>query len=354
MKLQKFEADTMPQALAKVKAALGADAVIMDTRSVRKPGALGLGVRECVQVWAAQPLDHSGSAPGGAFDSAVGLQAAAPNFDTGLLTALHARLGDLEAKLDLLSMAATYGSAGWPGKAGPKEMTGQDRAAAATALARRIPVSGEIEVGSVRVVALVGPTGAGKTTTAAKLAGRMGLMRGARVGVLSADGYKVGAIGEMSAYSELLGLPMAVARDAEEMPAALQALADCDVILIDTAGTSQRNGQHLGELGTLLEASGADETHLVLSAASSRAACAEAIERFAQVGATHLLFTKLDESPDPAEALSAAVGSGRPISYLTDGQAVPQDIRPADDELLAAMLAAEGEPAHAHGGGGAR
>jgi flagellar biosynthesis protein FlhF len=354
MKLQKFEADTMPQALARVKAALGADAVIMDTRSLRKPGAFGLGARECVQVWAAQSLGAAGSAPRAVprSDNGNGAAAAMPHVDTGLLTALHARLGDLEAKLDLLSMAMAYGTGAWARKtASMADLSGRERAAALTALARRIPISGEIALGSARIVALVGPTGTGKTMTAAKLAGRMSLTQGARVGIICADGYKVGGMAEMSAYCDLLGLPMTAARDAAQMRAALDAHADRDLVLIDTAGASQRNEQHLAELRTLLEAAGVDETHLVLSAAASHAACADAVERFAAAGATHLLFTKLDESPEPAEAFAAAIAAGRPVSYLADGQAVPDDIRPADEEHMVALMTADGDAPRPHAAG---
>jgi len=332
----------MPQALAKVKSALGADAVIMDTRSVRKAGALGLGSRECVQVWAAQAPDAVAPRstllimPAAGANGGMGTVAAS-QLDTGLLTALHARLGDLEAKLDLLSMAAAYGN-GSRAEVHPvlAELDEHERAAARAGLARRIPLSGEIAIGSARVVALVGPTGAGKTMTAAKLAGRLGLMHGARVGIICADGYKVAAMGEMAAYCDLLGVPMACAHDVTELRAALDALADCALVLVDTAGASQRNAQYLTELRDLLQAVGADEAHLVLSAAASSGACAEAIARFAAIGATHLVFAKLDESPDPGEALSTAVGAGLPVSYLADGQAVPQDIRPADEDVVAA------------------
>ena len=361
MKLQKFEADTMPQALSKVKSALGADAVIMDTRSVRKPGAFGLGAHERVQVWAAQ---SPGAAPGASALRATpglgdgnggGAGGATPHLDTGLLTALHVRLDDLEAKLDLLSMAASYGNAAWAHKnAGIANLSGDERAAALAALARRIPISGEIALGSARVVALIGPTGTGKTMTAAKLAGRMTLTHGAKVGIICADGYRVGAMGEMTAYCDLLGLPMASARDAEEMREALQVHAERDLVIVDTAGASQRNQQHLAELRAVLEAGGADEAHLVLSAAASHAACAEAVERFAAIGATHLLFTKLDESPEPAEALATAVGSGLPVSYLAHGQAVPQDIEPADEAHMVSVMAADGDSPRAQAAGGGR
>ncbi len=344
MKVQKFEADSMPQALQKVKAALGADAVIMDTRRVRKPGLLGVGAHECVQVWAAHPLPNGlvpsleirRQAPDAAVESG-----AMPRLDTGLLTALHARLGDLEAKLDMLAMAASYRGDRWGGGDEAARMSDDERAAALAALARRILVSGEICLGETRTVALVGPTGAGKTLTAAKLAGRFALTHGARVGVICADGFRPGAAQELKTYCDLLGVPMAHAREAGEMPAAFEGLADCELILIDTAGASQRNDRHLAELRELLAAAGADEAHLVLSAACSHASCAQALQKFVRIGATHLVFTKLDESPQPAEALTAAVGCGRPISYVADGQAVPDDLRAADEAYLTSVLTQE-------------
>jgi flagellar biosynthesis protein FlhF len=347
MKLQKFEADNMPDALRKVKAALGPDAVIMDTRSVRRPGVMGLGARECVQVWATTSPDAAAempAVPGG--NGGNGSSAAAARLDTRLLTALHTRLGDLEAKLDLLTMAAAYGSGAWASRgAAASQLGDNERAAALTALARRLPVSGEISLGDTRVVALVGPTGAGKTLTVAKLAGRFAVTHKARVGVICADGFRAGAMGEMKAYCDLLGVPMSAARDEQEILEALAGQQDRDLVLIDTAGASQRNDRQLAELRALLQTAGADDVHLVLSASASHGACAEAVKRFARVGATHLVFTKLDESPEPAEALAAAIGSGKPISYLADGQAVPQDLRPADEAYLVDVLACE--PRHA-------
>lgn len=351
MKLQKFEAESMSQALHKVKAALGADAIIMDTRSVSKPGMLGLGARECVQIWATQGIADSAAPGAGAGAGAGAAGANMARLDTGLLTALHTRLGDLEAKLDLLAMTASYGNGAWARRQVAGGERGDEERAALAALARRIPVSGEIALDSSRVVALVGPTGAGKTLTAAKLAGRFALTHGASVGVVCADGFRLGAMAEMKAYCELLGLPMAEARDAAELRAAIEAEGDRDLVLIDTPGASQRNPDGLAELRALLEAAGADEVHLVLSAVSTPVACAEAAEKFGGIGATHLLFTKLDESPDPAEALATAISSGRPISYLADGQAVPHDLRPAEEAYLAGILApnAKQETAPARG-----
>jgi flagellar biosynthesis protein FlhF len=248
MKMQKFEADSMPEALHKVKAALGPDAIIMDTRSTRKPGKLGLRARDRVQVWAAQSLEDAGLKPAGlgAAPGVVGYAPAAEgHLDTGLLTALHARLGDLESKLDLLATAAAYGSGSWARGYTAAELSDEQRAAGLAALARRVAVSGEIALASARVVALVGPTGAGKTLTAAKLAGRFALTHGARVGVICADGFRVGGMTEMQGYCDLLGVPMAQARDEQEMRAAIASHGECDLILIDTPGVSPRSDQQL-------------------------------------------------------------------------------------------------------------
>jgi len=345
MKLQKFEADTMPQALVKVKAAFGPDAVIMDTRSVRKSGAFGLGMRDCVQVWAARSFDDaparvlSGSSGGNG-----GGASAVPHLDTGLLTALHARLGDIEAKLEMLSMAAAYGNGGWGRAATASVEDDAERRAALAEIARRIPVSGEISLDTARIVAVVGATGAGKTMTVAKLAGRFAVMHGARVGVICADGVRIGAMAEMGAYCDLLGVPMAQLQDMSDLSGALETHSDRDLILVDTAGGSQRNSRHLTELREVLQGIGVDETHLVLSAAASPEACAEAIERFSTAGATHLLFTKIDESPDPAPAIATALGSGRTVSYIAGGQAVPQDIWPADERCLVELMTANHDP----------
>ncbi len=192
-----------------------------------------------------------------------------------------------------------------------------------------------------RIVALVGPTGVGKTTTLAKLAANFRLREGARVGLVTVDTYRTAAVDQLRTYAEIIDLPMEVVSTPDEMRAAVTKLAALDLVLIDTAGRSPRDGDRIEELRTLLEAATPDETHLVTSVTSTARGIDDAILRFAPVRPTSLLLTKLDEAPSLGHTAAAIIASRLPVSYLTDGQSVPEDIRVAAAVSLAARLLGE-------------
>lgn len=188
-----------------------------------------------------------------------------------------------------------------------------------------------------RVVALVGPTGSGKTTTAAKLALSDRGFSGGRVGLLSLDTYKIGAYEQIQTYADLADLPLDVAADPREATRALKRMSDCDTVLVDTPGRSPRAGDADRAWWDALRALDPDEVHLVLPA-SSRPSLAPAIVREGSpVPPTHLLITKLDEIPSEAAAAEIAFDLGLPSRWVTDGQAVPDDLHAGPERLIAAV-----------------
>jgi flagellar biosynthesis protein FlhF len=206
-----------------------------------------------------------------------------------------------------------------------------------------LAVAGPIRLsgGARRVVALVGPTGVGKTTTLAKLAANYRLREGARVGLVTVDTYRTAAVEQLRTYAEIIDLPMEVVSTPDEMRQAVTKLAALDLVLIDTAGRSPRDADRIEELRTLLDAASPDETHLVTTVTGTARGMRDALERFAPVRPTSLLLTKLDEAPSLGHAAAPVVDSGLPISYLTDGQSVPEDIQIAFAESLALRLLGE-------------
>ncbi len=211
---------------------------------------------------------------------------------------------------------------------------------------QQIRVAGPIELrsGEKQVVALVGPTGVGKTTTLAKLAAGFHFDLGTRVGFITLDTFRLGAVDQLQKYADLLGAPCAVVSQVDQMLPAIDALRHCQLILIDTAGRSPKDDAQLGALNNFLRVAAPTQTHLVLSAACSQAHAELAIEQFAELEPTHLLLTKLDE----IECLGSwyrLLSQGRwPLSYLTTGQHVPEDIVLANRRKLANIILGQASP----------
>lgn len=193
--------------------------------------------------------------------------------------------------------------------------------------------------GQRRVVAVVGPTGVGKTTTIAKLAASYHLTEKRRIGLITIDTFRVGGVDQLRTYAEVIGLPMRSASTASELVAALDEFADCELVLIDSAGRSPRDEQRIQELRDLLSDASIDEIHLVLNLSSSHRSLMSLYERFRVLRPTHLILSKLDEAGGLGAIYSAARGVDLPLSYFTTGQAVPDDIEPARATRAARWIA---------------
>ncbi len=196
----------------------------------------------------------------------------------------------------------------------------------------------EVEPGQGRVVALVGPTGVGKTTTIAKLAANYRLRENKRVGLITVDTYRIAAVEQLRTYADIIDLPMEVVSTPREMRESIARMRELDLILMDTAGRSPRDEVKIQELKSMLGEAEPAEVHLVLSAVGGAKSLKTTAERFATVDTTALVITKLDEATCLGNLLSVTRGSGLPISYLTDGQNVPDDIQAAKQSTLARQI----------------
>jgi flagellar biosynthesis protein FlhF len=175
------------------------------------------------------------------------------------------------------------------------------------------------------VVALIGPPGAGKTTTAVKLALSPAGFAGQRVGLLTLDTYRAGALEQLQLFADIAGLPLEVAWDAAEAGSALQRLDHCDVILVDTPGRGLRGATDLEWLAALA-AVRADETHLVLPACMRSDAITAMREAHRRCAPTHALLTMVDALPPAAGVAEARAAAALPVRWLTHGPNVPADI----------------------------
>jgi flagellar biosynthesis protein FlhF len=191
------------------------------------------------------------------------------------------------------------------------------------------------------VVALVGPTGVGKTTTLAKLAANFRLRDGLRMGLVTVDTYRVAAVEQLRTYAEIIDLPMKVVTSPRDMRRALDELQGLDLVLIDTAGRSPRDDLKIQELKSLLAEARVDEVHLVLSLVASARSLEATAEKCAPAGPTSMILTKLDEAVGMGLLMSVARRVPLPVSYLTTGQDVPDDIEPAQARRMARLVLGE-------------
>jgi len=193
-------------------------------------------------------------------------------------------------------------------------------------LARRLPVLEDDILSRGGVVALVGPTGVGKTTSVAKLAARYILRHGKNsVALVTTDMFRIGAHQQLRTYGRLLGVPVHTANDAGELRDVLNGLKDVPLVLIDTAGVSQRDQRLAEQMELLREGAPRVRSYLVLSATAQRLALDEATRAFQHVTLAGCIVTKTDEAASLGEVLSAVVQQALPLAYVSDGQRVPED-----------------------------
>jgi len=390
MTLKTYKAPTMAEALAEVKRDLGRDAVILHTRTLRRGGLLGFWRRQMWEVTASQNVNVPQRLPSGTYEAQLGgdgetetdspaKTAIALQADEAATTApgepqeMASQVQEIRQMMDDLLKRSGGGDEAWPGvpmevKHLQKQLVEQDvspafsekllkqlcmsltgeqlgdrkllRAELRKLLAGRIRTAQDepprkAQSGRAKVISLIGPTGVGKTTTIAKLAANYKLREGKTVGLITIDTYRIAAVDQLRTYADIIEVPLRAVLTAGELHQAVEAMRGLDVVLIDTAGRSQNNRLRLSQLKSFTAAAEPDEVHLVVSATANRACTTKVLERFVPLGANRIIVTKLDEAGSFGVFLTVSEAGGGPISYVTTGQDVPEDIARAKADNLA-------------------
>ncbi len=193
--------------------------------------------------------------------------------------------------------------------------------------------------GEQKIAAMVGPTGVGKTTTIAKLAAMGGLKHGRKLGMITLDDKKIGAIAELGVYSKILDVPMEVASTRGQLERAIHHLRKKDIILIDTPGISRNENALFRRVQDLLQSVKPLETHLLLSATTREKDFAPLFDRFKSMDIQSFIFTRLDDSTEYGHLMNQLILTGIPVSYFANGPQVPENIEVATlDRLVKLML----------------
>lgn len=176
-------------------------------------------------------------------------------------------------------------------------------------------------------IVLVGPTGVGKTTTIAKLAGRLSLMEKKKVGLITIDTYRIGAVEQLKTYADIMNIPFKVVFSLKEMEKAIDELNNCDVILVDTTGRSSKNSMQISELRAFIDRVNTDNIHLVISSTTKAKDINSIVEGFKVLNYNNVIITKLDETTTYGSILNILDAAKKPLSFITTGQNVPDDIK---------------------------
>ena len=352
MRIKKFTANNYSTALTEVKKELGEDALILSTRSI-KPPTIMAGQKEATRVEITAAVEYIGP-----------VTASSVKFSD------ENEKGDVELKSLIFNLLSQSGQAQSLGLQSHQFDTysrmvenGLDEKLAAKILQKTlehnsqenidcgkepvmnlmkkvVPCKGEIDLKAdgPKIVAFVGPTGVGKTTTIAKIAAEYALRRGQKLVLVSLDTYRLGAIDQLRVYGEIMEVPFEVAGGKEDLLRIVDSHSDKDLILIDTTGRSHQDKDYSGELKEIFDDVGEVEIHLVLSVTAQEKLFAATYRQFSSIGVDRVLFTKLDEGLSFGSLFNFSVRNRLPISYFTSGQRVPEDLEVARPDRVISLI----------------
>ena len=370
MKIRRYMANNMQEALLKVKMDLGNDAVILNTRKVKRPGLFSFLRTPLVEILASLEEDENETKD-------------ISNIPNPKVDELENKVKSMEMMLDKIYKQMSNPSfQNAPSSTQEEKESGYSRiykvfidnmrqndveedvineildslkkqgidnnsnvneafSIFQKEIIKRLGASEEITVENQKkpkVIIFLGPTGVGKTTTLAKIAANFIIKEKKKVGLITADTYRIAAVEQLKTYSEIMGTPITVIYSPKEMKDAIKKHEDDDLVLIDTPGKSHKNKKHFDEIKEIVKNAEPDEAYLLISATTKMKDCKDIIEAYSFLENYKLIFTKIDETSSLGVVLNVKEITGKSLSYFTTGQSVPDDIEIADVENLSKKL----------------
>ena len=347
MQVKKYRAGTIKEATAKVKDVLGHDAMIISTKKIKGNGKHSLF--EITAIPSGSDISNEHSDPFGKVKSELMsikemlyLLNHSGGFSEKLLLTpgilnIYSRMikngiNDHYARL-FLERTGVFNGNSDDGMNNVKEKVSKE-------IMQVIKTKDPFEVGDNRriIAAFIGTTGVGKTTTIAKLAAQLMLKFRKKVGLISIDAYRIGAMEQLKTYANILGIPCFQAFKKKDLLFALKKMEGKNVVLIDTAGQSQYDMSRIEELKRMMPGDMNISTHLLLSVATTESEMNKAAVNFSALKYLSYIFTKTDETERWGSIINQAMKLNLPISYITNGQKVPEDIERADKGKILKLL----------------
>lgn len=371
MIIKRYIVNNMNEAMAKIRYELGKDAVIISQRKIRKPGFMGLFSKKSLEVTAAVEVvknneEESMQQSIDAIKKVMTKNTEAPSqkpierneqvkpVSTELLKEIQemkSMMNDMMEKAPVRAQRKTKLQTKLEGidispNVLKKIMTKVKNMEADMEESEKIRIAVEkmVTVSKTKMqgnVILVGPTGVGKTTTIAKLAGHLALMEKKKVGLITIDTYRIGAVEQLKTYAEIMNLPFKVVLTTKDMDSALESMKECDVVLIDTTGRSSKNAMQISELRAFVDKANTDNIHLVLSCTTKDKDIESIVAGYANLNYNNIIITKLDETSTYGSILNILDMAKKPLSFVTTGQNVPDDIKVMTVKEIANLILGE-------------
>jgi flagellar biosynthesis protein FlhF len=374
MIIKRYIVNSMNEAMTRIRYELGKDAVIISQRKIRRPGIKGFFSKKILEVTAAvenvkkseeevvdsieaikkvveqesiknnitEKAEMEKEAPSNSQNNDVlvkemqemkslisEMMSKSPE-KTQRRSKLQVKLEESDLNEKLVKKVIT--------KVKTMEGDGDELEKGKASIEKLIPISRAKMEGAV---VLVGPTGVGKTTTIAKLAGRLSLLEKKKVGLITIDTYRIGAVEQLKTYADIMNIPFKVVFTMKEMESAVASMNNCDVVLIDTTGRSCKNTMQISELRAFIEKINTDNIHLVISCTTKNKDVTSIVEGYRALSYNNVIITKLDETSTYGSILNILDAAKKPLSFITTGQNVPDDIKTITAAEVSSLVVGE-------------